>query len=176
MKYLFLWIALTFSLVLHAQFTAKLDLEIAELAAKKQLDGIAKDDYFTTLKELANQNVEAELNNYLQGAWWRYSHSVYPDRKEVRLSNARGILKFLNSEDAYYIKRNEKDTVWCDWNFDEGRLLLSRYADKSKTDQPMVEPFGVHSISEKRLVLLALARSKAYPGKYRSIFHVYFRR
>lgn len=87
-----------------------------------------------------------------------------------------GGVKFPDHTNAYYINRNEPDTLWCDWIYEEGQLLLKRYQDKLKEGEPLIELFDIHSISDERLVLIALIKSVEYPDKYRAIFHVYFRR
>ena len=161
---------------LSAQFTEKLDKEIAELRSKLDLDGISRDNYFTALDQMSGNVSSDEVDKIMTGPWWRYSHTVYPDGREVRLSNTKGVLKFPDESGAYYINRNEKDTVWCDWVYEEGRLDLKRYQNKSKEGSALLEPYRIHSLTEKRLVLISLVRSKKFPKKYRAVFHVYFRR
>ncbi|MBR09381.1 MAG: hypothetical protein CMP48_17060 [Rickettsiales bacterium] len=172
---LFLTITLI-SFASSAQFAEKLDKEIAELKSRMKLDGISKEDYFTSLADMSGDMPLESVNAIMTGPWWRYSHTVYPDGREVRLSSARGVLKFPDETNAYYIKRNEKDTAWCEWSYAEGQLLLHRFKDKSKQGNPLAEPLNLHSLTEKRLVLIALVKSKEYPDKYRAVFHVYFRR
>lgn len=90
MKTLFAGLMLLLFFQVSAQFTEKLDEEISELSSKMVLDGISKEDYFTSLAKISGDIPIDTVQALMTGPKWRYSHTVFPDGREVRLSNARG--------------------------------------------------------------------------------------
>lgn len=160
-----------------AQFNEDLEKKILSLAEKYKLDGIEKGNALDRLEEISPSIGDAGFRSNLTGETWKYSHSVDITGRKYRRSNAVYIYQFDPNGEAYLVPRNDDTKTYCKWNDETSSLFeLDHYKTSERTERTRRDYFGIIHVSEKRLVLAQVVRSKTYSGKSAILFNVYFRR
>ncbi|MEM7297480.1 MAG: hypothetical protein AAF391_04355, partial [Bacteroidota bacterium] len=73
--------------------------------------------------------------------------------------------------------RNSETKKWYRWHNNTGKLLeVLTYETNELKEMNGRKFFGVHSITEDRLVLTKVIKSKNYSDKSAILFNVYFRK
>ena len=159
-----------------AQFNENLEKEILALNENYQLDGIDRDEAFDRLEEIMPILEETEVKKYLSGSPWKYSHSVSSKGRKYRQSNAIYIYDLDERGNGFFTDKYSKKT-YVTWDFERSNFLeIDRFKTYNRKERTRRDYLGIHSITNDRLVLTKVIKSKNYPGKSAVVFIVYFRR
>ncbi len=161
---------------LLAQFNENLESEIMELARQQNLDSIPKAEAIDRLEAVTPLHEQSEIDAHLLGDSWQYSHSVDHTGRQYRRSNAVFEYNFDENREAFLLLKKEGPKTWCSWRPISTLIEMKYYEDNERKIVTRHDYFGIHSISNDRLVLSRLVRSKNFTNTSTILFNVYFRK
>lgn len=159
---------------IKAQFNEKLEKEIHALNEANMLDGVKKGlPALNLLEDISSEIDSATLATHLLDEPWKYSHSVSNEGRKFRNSTSFYVINFARGEESHLIQNQSRTKVTFEWKYTSKLLQMDFYEKKNFTKSIF---WGIHSLSEDRLVISKVIRSKNIPDTSAILFEVYFRR
>lgn len=159
-----------------AQFNEELEKKILASDETYNLNAIDKKDALVVLEKILPDRGRLEERKTLVGGPWKYSHTVSAKGRKYRQSNAIYIYQFDENGNATFFQKGGGVKTFCTWENDRSILLeIDRFESSDRKERTRRDYLGVYFISENRLVLTKVVKSKEFSEKSAILFTVYFR-